>query len=257
MTGSASMQVASSTAVTAQGAKLANVSPDSIEVEPSPVAFGSLTGTVVAVDTQTALYAIDVCVTHDESTTETCTTTTGLGNWRIDHIETGSYRVVASDAAAVYATATGAGVVAADQVGSVDELAMDFLSSETVAAEDEPEPAAEPTATTPSTVVPTGNTPIQITYQASIAGVVTGLRTEAPIEAAQVCATQPRVLLQSCGTTQADGSFMLDGLSAGNYWLEVIDPLGRFEQVRPRLVGVVGDDVARTGVAITLAAITE
>lgn len=70
------------------------------------------------------------------------------------------------------------------------------------------EATKETTDTAPAPVGPaagldasTAGAPIVIVYGASIAGRVTGLEIELAIEAAQVCATQPLVLHQSCATT--------------------------------------------------------
>jgi hypothetical protein len=71
-----------------------------------------------------------------------------------------------------------------------------------------------------------------------------------------MCA-QPLVLHQSCATTDANGTFELADLSTGNYWVTVVDPLAQFEEVGPKLVGVVGDDVVRAGVEIGLTRIGE
>ena len=51
--------------------------------------------------------------------------------------------------------------------------------------------------------------------------------------------------------------FLDPGDSGCNYWVEVVDPLGQFQQARPKLVDVVGDVVARTGVNISLASVAE
>lgn len=128
---------------------------------------------------------------------------------------------------------------------------------------DDVEPAAEdalvatPESAPVSTPLVVPDTAIVVIYKASITGRATGLRTEAPIEAAQVCATQPFVLHQSCSITDADGHFALAGLSTGNYWVDVVDPLGQFEQARPKLVGVVGDEATRTGVNIVMRSVND
>ena len=44
---------------------------------------------------------------------------------------------------------------------------------------------------------------------------------------------------------------------SGRFAVAGFDPLAQFEEVRPKLVGVVGDDVVRTGVEIGLTRIGE
>jgi len=262
--------VAATTAVNNRGEAIGAVTGNSIDVQIFTPTYGSLTGSVVQAATTAGIYALDVCVVSDASGAETCTTTTGLGTWRIDQLATGTYAVVVTDSTDTYDGVVLSGFVREDEVSVVEDAVLEYFTDQTTeeAAEETTEESGEDgedgedvsvTDPVPSEKIPAGaivpTAPIEVTYGASIAGRITGLRTEAAIEAAQVCATQPLVLHQSCATTDANGEFTLTDLSAGNYWVEVVDALGQSEQTRPRLVGVVGDNVARTGVNITLAAI--
>lgn len=262
--------VAATTAVNNRGEAIGAVTGNSIDVQIFTPTYGSLTGSVVQAATTAGIYALDVCVVSDASGAETCTTTTGLGTWRIDQLATGTYAVVVTDSTDTYDGVVLSGFVREDEVSVVEDAVLEYFTDQTTeeAAEETTEESGEDgedgedvsvTDPVPSEKIPAGaivpTAPIEVTYGASISGRITGLRTEAAIEAAQVCATQPLVLHQSCATTDANGEFTLTDLSAGNYWVEVVDALGQSEQTRPRLVGVVGDNVARTGVNITLAAI--
>lgn len=263
--------VAATTAVNNRGEAIGAVAGNSIDVQIFTPTYGSLTGSVVQAATTAGIYALDVCVVSDSSGAETCTTTTGLGTWRIDELATGTYAVVVNDSTDTYDGVVLSGFVREDEVSVVEDAVLEYFTDQTTeeAAEETTDETTEEsgqdgedvsvTDPVPSENIPAGaivpTAPIEVTYGASISGRITGLRTEVAIEAAQVCATQPLVLHQSCATTDANGAFTLTGLSAGNYWVEVVDALGQSEQTRPRLVGVVGDNVARTGVNINLAAI--
>ncbi len=250
-TGTATLDLTVDTAVSFQGLEISVVETASIEIELAPVEFGSLTGDVIDSESTAGLFALDVCVSHELTQSETCTTSSGLGTWRIDDLAVGAYTVVVSDPAGVYTPSATVGTVLAEQVTAGVDSAMTLVADEAESEDD-----AEPGDGNEDDAPPTAGLELSeltvVTYEASIAGRVTALDTADPLEALQVCATQPLVLHQSCATTDADGAFALAGLSTGNYWITIVDPLGQFEEARPKLVGVVGDDVARTGVQIRL-----
>ena len=251
-TGTSTFELTVDTAVNFNGAPLASIEPVSVQVELAPIEFGALTGDVIAASSETALYALDVCAVNDSTQVSSCTTTTGLGTWRIDDLQVGGYTVTVRDSTGVYTSASTIGTVTADQVTAGVDVALAFATNDAAPEVDSTDTAVEnpePTGTTPLGPRPK---PLVIVYQASIAGRITGIDTGLPITALQVCATQPLVLHQSCATTNDDGVFFLDGVSAGNYWVTAVDPLGRFEDATPKLVGVVGDDIAREGVRLRL-----
>lgn len=263
-TGTTAFELTVETAVSAQGAQLPTVVEPSVPITLASVDQGSLTGDVLDSESAVGLFALDVCATHDVTQIATCTTSSGLGTWRIDELPVGDYTIGVTDAAGVYASAVTLSTVTADDItagivtnmtlASADEAVDEAIADEAV---DEATTVDEQSDLTTEVPAVQATAPIVIVYEASIAGRVTALDAGQPIEALQVCATQPLVLHQSCATTGADGVFTLDELSTGNYWITVVDPLGYYAEPRPKLVGVVGSDVVRTGVNIGLTAIAD
>lgn len=205
------------------------------------LARGSLTGDVIDVANQEGLFGIDVCVTEIAFEVSTCATTTGLGTWRIDDLREGEYVVVVSDPNGVYADGTVAGSVVSGEITAGIDTALDYFVEET---ED----------TTDDDAVPQVTPSIVREYGATIEGVVRDASTGAGAWAIQVCATQPLVLHQSCATTNEGGEFVLEGVSTGNYWITVVDPLGERAALNDELVGVYDDFSTRSGVDIWLGA---
>lgn len=242
------------TAVNLAGEPLPEIVVTPIDAELTELQFGSLTGDVVAADSQIGVYGIDICATNTATLAEQCTTTSGLGTWRLDGLVVGDYTVATTDASGVYAAGAAAGTVLADDVVAGLDIALTFAADEEPNDEDV---AADEESSEDIVPVPVQqeNTPqAVIVYEASIAGRVTAVANFSPLEAVTVCATQPLVLHQSCAATDANGDFALADLSTGNYWITVVDPLGRYADSTPKLVGVVGDAV-RDGVQIQLAGI--
>jgi len=240
------------TAVNFAGDPLPEIVVAPVVAELTEQQFGSLTGDVVAADSQIGVYGIEICATHTATLAEQCTATSGLGTWRIDGLAVGDYTVAATDASGVYAAGAATGTVVANDVVAGVDVALTFAADEQDVTDDD---AAGDEATDAVVTVPVReeNTPeAVIVYEASIAGRVTAVDTFGPLEAVTVCATQPLVLHQSCAATDANGEFALGDLSTGNYWITVVDPLGRYADATPKLVGVVGDAV-RDGVQIQLA----
>ena len=254
--GSTSFTMDVTTAVNVRGERLPEILAAPVETYVTEAETGALTGDVVAADTAVGLYALDVCATNDATQIEVCTTTTGLGTWRINDLPTGDYTVAITDPNGVYSPAITTGAVVADTVVAGVDVALTIGIDEPVEATavEVPTPADIVIEPAPEVQAPPAKV---IVYAASIAGRVTALDSQQTLEAMQVCATQPLVLHQSCATTDADGVFALADLSTGNYWVTVVDPLAQFEEVRPKLVGVVGDDVVRAGVEIRLTRIGE
>ena len=114
--GNTSFEVIVNTAVPLSGEHLADITGDTLEIVVAAPTFGSLTGTVIAEDSETGLYAVGVCLTHDLTGHETCTTSSGLGNWRVDDLAAGTYAVAATDATGVYAAMVGSDRVVEGQI---------------------------------------------------------------------------------------------------------------------------------------------
>lgn len=255
----AQFDLAVDTAVAPDGSHVPEFAVAPLDLSFEPAARGALTGEVVGTGSPTGLYGIDVCAL-DAGGRATCTSSTGLGTWRIDDLAVGAYTIEAQDPSGVLGSVTGTATVVADQITTVETLAMDLATAMDAgvpggdvptALADEPAESA-PAESAPAEPAPAAPTPEPIVYEASIAGRVSDVATGEPVEGAQVCATQPLVLHQSCASTGADGTFGLRDLSTGNYWVEVGDPLGRYAEPSPVLVGVNGDQAARTGVQVRL-----
>jgi len=244
--------------ITARDLELFQVEANEFDLE-APT-FGSITGDVVAADSQTGLYAIEVCAVNSATDARSCVNSTGLGTWRIDDLPAGTYDIKISDPAQVYGSATLVATVAGEAVtaGLVSELgafteadaadqAEDAVTQDDAQANDTS--TDEPAVTIAPAPVPPA---VTIVYEASITGRVTAIDGAQPVEGVQICATQPLVLNQSCGTSDALGNYALNDLSAGNYWVTVTDPFNRFQNSAPELVGVNDDTSVRDRVNIQL-----
>ena len=258
-TGATAFELTVDTAVSFDGSQLPPIEDVSVDVELAPVASGSLTGDVTDNDSGAGLFNLDVCVVNEATLADDCTTTSGLGTWRFDDLATGVYTVVISDSSGTYASAETTGMVRADEVVAGVDASMVLAATleEAPEIEEVEVPTQEPTNDRPAPPNLHSSEPTVVVYEASITGTVTDVGTGDAVEAVQVCATQPLVLHQSCATTDADGAFALAELSTGNYWLTIVDPVGRFEVARSKLVGVVGDDVVRSGVELHLSTIAD
>jgi len=231
------------------------IASSSVVVELTAPSVGSLTGTVTELGNPAGFFGADVCVTNNATLNEQCGRTSGLGTWRFDALVVGDYTITVVDPSGVLATNVSHAVVRADQItaGLVAELSAvieEPLEADTV-EEDTASVAGPQTSPAP---VRQPNTPLaDINYSASISGQVVDAATGQPVSGISVCATQPLVLHQSCSLTNANGSYVLDNLSTGNYWVVATDSLARFDSSDQTLVGVVGE-IVRDGVRILMTA---
>lgn len=211
--------------------------------------LGSLTGDVVNATSSAGFFGARVCAVSLRSRarpTDTatspepiCVTSNGWGAWRIDGLRPGEYSITISDP---YDDAVSVTLVATARAGTITTGLDVVLTPGEVPGEAPTEPK----------IVPIEGAPKPVVYGASIAGTIRGMSDGRGLQAIQVCATQPLVLHQSCGSTNNAGEFFLDGVSSGNYWITAVDPLVRFTQARPVLVGVSGDEAVRSGVTVWL-----
>jgi len=228
------------------------MSVDPLAVTLTEASFGSLTGDVIAADTQIGLFGIDVCALHAATAEQTCTTTSGLGTWRIDDLVTGGYTISFADPAALYATATATAAVDSDAITTGVDAALGFPTDEEPASDAVAEDDTPPPAPVEDLAPVVGPAYVEVSYGATVSGQISDKSDAMPLEGMTVCATQPFVLHQSCTSTGTDGTYTITNLSAGNFWITVTDPLGQYQDSPTKLVGLSSDDAVRTGARIQL-----
>ena len=185
--------------------------------------LGSMTGDVTDAASGIGLYDIDVCAAADEQA-PTCVRTSGLGTFVLEGLASGTYTVVISDPAGLYASVT--------EIVDIESPAMTtgIVAAMQPTAIDEPEPVADVPATSPAATAGDPST---------VSGIVTDAATGDAIFGIQVCATMPVIGTQACSYTTTTGEYRIEGLDTGNYNITASDPGQRYAATdRDRFVGV-------------------
>lgn len=203
---------------------------------------GAVTGTILAGDT--ALFGTQVCAESNQTGASVCADVDSRGSYRIEGLATGSYTMAARHYSGDYAvlTISDIAVVSPNLTQGVDgALVSGTASEEDAATDEETAPAAEASASPRA---------------AGSAGTVSGTVTNAagvPVPAALVCIEDRGIQRPSCAGTGFDGSYEINGLTAGNYVVSITDPGGRYgDQTGPSFGLNTG--ALREGIDFTLTA---
>ena len=225
------------------------VAPITVDLAQTHEEPGSLTGDVTDGATSSGLFGAEVCAVRIGSEVPpsstggaaSCTQSNGWGAWRIDELAPGDYSITVRHPNDHSVTSTFEATVSASTVATGLDVSL--------ARGDAPSPS-EPTG---GPVAAPIDLPAQpAVYGSSITGTIRAMADGQPVEAIQVSATQTFELHQSCGSTNSAGQFVLDGVTTGNYWISTVDPLSRYQDARPALVGVVGDTVIQRSATMWL-----
>lgn len=186
--------------------------------------LGSMTGDVIEAGSGSTLYGIDVCAAADTQA-PTCVRTSSLGAFVIEGLASGTYTLVMSDPAGIYAPATQIVDVQSPVMttGITAAMTRAGVVEEVIPVTDAPATPPAATAGDPST----------------ISGTMTDASTGDAIFGVQVCATMPLIGTQACSYTTSTGEYRIEGLDTGNYNITASDPGQRYAATDgDRFVGV-------------------
>ncbi len=186
----------------------------------------------------TAAAGITVCAS-DQTGSQFCSATNGWGAYQIDGLAPGAYSIrVASDIGNYDAgVLAGVGVASSDQLSGMN-IALQPYSGTANAGDNNTDQDSNDQSNTGQTNGADGTEP-GTHVDGALSGTVSDAQTGQAVFGAQVCAAQPLVGNGGCTYSKNDGSFLLDGLTTGNYNVTVTDSAMRFADADAQFHGVV------------------